>query len=471
MATVRLTGCAVHSVVTPYPPKISPIVSQFSNGEPISCSALFAQELTGVDRALFAAERGRIRQMLGDSQGSSLDLGVAIEEAMTLDDGASISIKRLGISIASLALNDNVLAYRFPAYERILLHTYQALGLLNQSLIANAAPEIRRAMDIQARLLTEREKVVSEAISVTDKDAAAKSAVDELQAKYAGINELAGKVKNSFQNAFSFYLAGLILEMNGEAEASYKEYQNALELASDNSVLQRDVMRAAVLNGRTVELEEYKKRFPKQKSPTRASEAEIVVFFDENLVPERQEIVIPVPVSLRGTVTALAFPTYPKRKLLSKGLNVSVGTNKGKTEPLVDVSALAAHSLKEEFLLTILREILRAATKGYLGITAERLGNTIGSLVTSGYNIASAKADLRSWLLLPDTVQVYRSGIAPGSHKVSFYYPGNKRSEKVSINISAGQKAIVHVVAVGKRLQVNSSIVGSNQAAKTGGME
>ena len=53
------------------------------------------------------------------------------------------------------------------------------------------------------------------------------------------MDALIGNIKNGFQNAFTFYLSGLLYEADKQFDDAYIDYKKALEINSDNSYLQQ----------------------------------------------------------------------------------------------------------------------------------------------------------------------------------------------------------------------------------------
>ncbi len=137
------------------------------------------------DRVLVLMERGTIRQAAGHYDDSSRDLIDAAEHARKLE---TYSVSK---GAASLVVNDSVQAFRGSPYERTLLHAMTALNHFAVTNWDNAAVEARRL-----------------------------------------IESAAAPAKEGFpEDAFSYYVAGLALEMIDDPSNAALLYRKAAAAA------------------------------------------------------------------------------------------------------------------------------------------------------------------------------------------------------------------------------------------------
>src|SRR5690606_7313802 len=73
----------------------------------------------------------------------------------------------------------------------------------------------------------------------------------------------AAKVKNSFQNAYTFYYSALIREADNDLNGAYIDYKKALEIQPDNHYLQADAWRLAKRLGMDDDLQHFRSFFSK----------------------------------------------------------------------------------------------------------------------------------------------------------------------------------------------------------------
>ncbi|MBA4387414.1 MAG: hypothetical protein C0404_05495 [Verrucomicrobia bacterium] len=130
LLAMGLTGCAG--------PRISTARYDFYAGQhERALSHLDPLPDGDTDRLMLLMERGMIKHEKGDHRGSVDDWQSAIATARQLD---YYSVSKGG---ASYVVNDTVMAYRGMPYERVLLHSYSALGYMSLRLWQDAAVEAR----------------------------------------------------------------------------------------------------------------------------------------------------------------------------------------------------------------------------------------------------------------------------------------------------------------------------------------
>lgn len=180
---------------------------------------------------------------------------------------------------------------------------------------------------------------------------------------------------------------------------------------------------------------------------------EIVVFYEEDFVPPKEEVKIPIPLPRVGLV-ALAFPIYGQRWFDPAPLwLVEGGESIGMTEPLCDARALAVKALQEKVPAMVTRQVIRAVAKG---IAAKKSGDYLGpfgELTSILYNYFSENADLRSWNTLPAHVQVMRTRLPAGTHHLSLEMEGSALSHDLEVTVKRGTRTVVRVISAGKSIR------------------
>jgi hypothetical protein len=285
------------------------------------------------------------------------------------------------------------------------------------------------------------------------------------------MDDAAGQVKSSFQNAYTFVVSGVIYEMMRQPGDAYIDYKKALEIFPDNGYLQRDVTRLAQTLGFTQEADEFKRRF--QKGPLKGGKGkeetgELVVFFEEGFAPQKSEVKLTIPVPRVGIVP-MAFPIYKTTSTRYPALSVLKGADViGSTEPICRVDCLAVKALKERLPAIITRQTIRSVAKAAAAKEAENKMGAVGWLAVTLYNVVSENADLRSWLTLPAEAQFMKVTLPAGRQELTLQPEGGGPPATVSVDIKAGQKTILYVIRAGSRLYCRTlpSDQTSAQAAK-----
>jgi len=475
LSALLLSGCAATTTFTAYPSKINPLLNTVQAKQPIDLNACLLSECRSKDGILYDMERGRLAQILGNVDLSMQDFNAAMDRIKQNDEKAKISLSNISANLAAGALNDNAIPYGGAGYERVMLHHYQALNYLNKKDLEGAAVEVRRANVEQEDALKRHEEEIEEAQQrAEERHATALTENPAINTVYAQMDEVAGKVKNSFQNAYTFYLSGYIWEAMQQPNDAYIDYRKALEIYPDNTNLQKDVLRLASELNMTDDLEALKARFAVTPASLPSGSAEVLVLFEDGFVPQKKEVKIALPVPKVGLMT-VAFPVYNDGWTPPRTLNVDEdGTLLGSTEPICDFRALSVKALKEQVPVIATRQAVRLLAKGATTkLAREKLG-AVGELGMSLFNLIGESADLRSWISLPANAQVLRVALPSGTHRLNIVVDGETTPTTVELNAAPGTKNILRVVRTGHQLysaflplvQENSAKIAADTTAQ-----
>lgn len=427
-----------------------------SNRTPVDVSQCLLSECKSNDSILYNMERGRYAQVVGNSDVSMADFKASMERIGENDEKALISASAIGANVASTLTNDNAIPYEGEGYERVLLHHYQALNYLKKRDLEGAGVEVRRANAEQNESLKRFEKELEKSQDAAEEKKVGSNSVSRIETQYAQMDEVAGKVKNSFQNAYTFYVSGFIYELLQQSNDAYIDYKKALEIYPDNRYLQKDVLRLAEKLEMREELEELKLRFPADSKrfidENGVGSGELLVLFEDGFVPQKHEIKIPIPISRGGLVT-IAFPIYKEKWSAQIPLRI-LNNNEliGSTEPICDVRALAVKALKEKAPVIATRQIIRAVAKGVTTAVAKKQMGELGQFASNIWNLVSESADLRSWLTLPANAQILRTTLPPGNYRLALQHPMAAGVTYADVIINADSKTILQVVRAGGQI-------------------
>jgi hypothetical protein len=414
----------------------------------------------GKEQVLFSMEMGRTAQLEGDIAASKKAFEQAIAATRAQDEQAVLAVKGAAAQTTAVLVNDKAIPYRAPSYERTLVHHYQALNYLASNDVIGAGVEVRRANREQGAAQMRHQKEINKAKSknqnetaVASTNGAPETARDpRLASVYAGLDQLAGSVKYSFQNAATFYVSAVIWEMQGERNDAYIDYKKALEIYPDNPFLQQDVVRLGKRLGMREDLEDYAKRFPAAaKTPMDGDgelkgQARLVVIYEEGLVPKKTEVSIPYPLPGAESIGVIALPSYTEVPPGPVPVAVTAGGKAlGSTAPICNVAALAARGLEDQMPGILTRQVARAAAKGTAAYAADNSGSDFAAFAVLMYNILSEQADLRSWLTLPAHIQVLSAWVGPGTQTVALSSPGGGTPWSGEVTFKAGKTTFVYV--------------------------
>ena len=378
----------------------------------------------------------------------------AIGAIQAQEEKAVISASDTLAQAGSLMTNENALPYKARGYEKVFVYHFQALNYLFQGNIEGASVEVRRANQEQVLALERHLKEVDKAHEELEEHKVDHSAVDaKVEQTYAEMDAIIADVKNSLQNAYTFYMSGVFWEIAGEPNDAYIDYKKALEIYPENPYVQQDVIRLAKTLGMSDEYDAFTTRYPEAaavegRQPYEAETGEVVILFEEGFVPQMQGITLPIPTP-NGLVTA-SFPIYRSPRQSTAPFSAYAGDQVlGGTAPICDVYALAAKSLKERLPMMITREVLRAVAKGVIQKQVVDEAGLLGGALTSLYNIATAGADLRAWYTLPYDVQMMRATLPAGAHTLRLVHERTRSTVEPVVNLRAGGTVVIRLVLCG----------------------
>ncbi|MGL5286356.1 MAG: COG3014 family protein, partial [Aeromonas sp.] len=223
--------------------------------------------------------------------------------------------------------------------------------------------------------------------------------------------------------------------------------------APDQPSVQDALLRLARLRGSADELADIEKKVGRKAPPADPTSGQLVVLYEEGLIPLRRELWLPLPISTSAgdfRTFTVALPYYDNWSEPSLPLTISAGGVHGQASELGNIEALAAYDLKERLPGMVTRQLLRLFAKEQVRQVASQQANDIGNLVVGIFNTLSEHADTRSWSTLPARASVWSASLPAGSQSVEL----NGRRERVVIN--PGRTTLVWVNRVAPDLQIRT---------------
>jgi len=335
------------------------------------------------EEVISSLDKGMLRRMTGDYQGSNQILEVAKQEIETLY-GISISE-----NLASVTVNDTLRGYEGDRYEQLLLHAYMAMNYIQLSQLDSARVEMLQANVKMMEWGEEPE-----------------------------------------EDAFVRYLEGIIYEALGEYDSALISYRKAYTVYKEKGgaqypvtplALKKDLLRLLAWQGLWSEYETYKKEFSLTDfKPYKSSSkfGEVVIILNNGLAPIRSESALPIFSSEVQRNLRVAFPVYKEPKKTLYLPQVSVNQQPYLLETVEDVDALARYSLEQAMAGIMARATARAVVKYNTQHTANESSSIAGLLMTVT-NLITERADTRSWTTLPQEIQLQRIVLPVGEHQVT----------------------------------------------------
>ena len=259
--------------------------------------------------------------------------------------------------------------------------------------------------------------------------------------------DIAGRVKNSFQNAYTFYASGVLYEASGHPNDAYIDYKKALQIYPDNPYLQKDVLRLAKELHMDSDLDDYK-GFKVEPEQVNDDQGKVVILYEHGFAPSKGEVSIDLRTD-KGHIAA-AFPTYNGKWQPAVPMAVATDSQPlGMTSPIVDVQAMAAKALEEKLPGMMIRQILRIVAKQKTNDESEKYSPLV-SIATKIFNRVTEKADRRSWLTLPHDAQIFRAYLPGGDHNLQLSNGSAKTT--VQVKVVPKKTTIIRVVGTGPSL-------------------
>ncbi len=335
------------------------------------------------DDVLASLNKGMLRRMTGDYVASNQIFEIAKQRMESL---YGVSLSR---AAASMAINDAVRDYRGDQYEQVLLHAYMAMNYLQLNKLDSARVEMLQA-DVKMMEWGEQ----------PDED------------------------------PFARYFAGMIYESMGEADQALVSYRKALDVYSATAgahlhqvpmMLKKDLLRLLAGQGLWDEYRTKKTEFGLEDfRPTKLSDdfGELIVVLNSGLAPIRTEnSIMTFSSEVQGHVR-VAFPVYAAETPPASGARLNIHGRLIELETVEDIDRLARSALDEDMPLVMARAIARAVVKYQSQKKATEQDALAGFLLTVT-NLATERADTRSWTTLPQEIQMARVMLPAGEHAVS----------------------------------------------------
>jgi len=393
-------------------------------------------------------EKGRIAFLQKNWSQSQKLFTQAYNEIAQESAKAKIQISSSFQNAGAIVSNDSAITYKIPAFEQSMMHSYQALNYLYQGSLESALVEIRRANLVQEHALRNNE---NEIISLQDKMTANGVSLDSLSSRYPSMKNLIGEAKNGFQNAYTFYLSAILYEASGELNDAYIDYKKALEIFPDNYYLQKDVIRLA----KKLDIDDitipYLSKAVSKKTEEKGlnNTGQLVVIYEQNLIIAKQEQKLDLPIFTRHDdlrFFSFSLPIFQESGDRVRSLKLNYLGQDYQSEKIVNLKALASKNLQDSLPSMVTRQVLRILAKEQMRRKMKSEGGDIGNVLASLYNLASERADTRSWLMLPGHIEVMKIDLPEGTHSLQLEHRNGYSN--IDVVIKKGRMSLVNVVAL-----------------------
>ena len=433
----------------------------------------YDSELTGaIDLAAAGKVDGAIKQLEKNNKGSTKDLLYYFElgELQRLNNRYDESQKawmaadarvqawektaianpeKLLGGVTSVLLNDKSMPYEGHDYEKVMLTTRLALDRLAGGDFDTARVDIKRTHEREAVIAEIRRKELQKTEEEAGKRGM-KTSFKELNGYPVQTidNPEINALRNSYESAFSHYLAGFVYEALGEPSLAAAGYRRAIELQPNRPQLE-DAL--AGLDSRVDARDD--------------GFTDVLFVIESGTAPARQsrQFNLPFPHGDRLLIVPVSFPVMAPTQpsFMPAQLQIQGEAPIG-IAVITSIDLMARKALQEEMPGIVLRGIIRSSSKAIAQYQAGKndqsgligLAMAIGSIVTES-------ADERGWRSLPAQIAIARARLRSGEHTITLQTPEGVRSARLDLT---GRYTVV-----GLRLLHRELFVQSPEALAPGG--
>ena len=402
----------------------------------------------GADRLLALYELGGCHHLAGDPGRSLGFFNTADAVAREYEGQALISASEAARNAGAVLTSDAALKYEGFGYEKVMARTLNAINYLFIGDMEGARVEVRKAEEYQ---LLERERHQREIRRAGQRppQGAESARLDNpaVAARYGRLFDSVRNVRNSFENAFTYYLSSQIHLARGEdgLNDAAVEIRRAFELAPEVPEVRAGYLEIARGQGGSFLDEALAALQVADPGPAPApGGASVVVIFEAGLMPPLEEVRLDLPANDR--LYSLAFPIYGPLGPAQAPLILTAGAGTFSTSRVLDTRLLAVKSLQERMPGLLIRGLLGAMAKGEVQRRTEREYGPFAGLVSKLASAVLTSADRRSWLSLPAEVQVGVCRLSAGRQTLALRGPGV--GDSVTLDLAPGSRSFLLVRAL-----------------------
>ena len=235
--------------------------------------------------------------------------------------------------------------------------------------------------------------------------------VEMLQADVTMQEEADGD-SHSGQMASARFLAGVIYELQGERDNAFISYNRAYNIMKARSEPIPDALQTGLLylskrQGRSDDYKKFSAEFQREAEPQEPNEGAWFVFYHDGVVSNKGETRISVFDAEVDTMVSVVMPHYYPSNYYPTPLQLSLADKTAKTQVVENLESRAREDLEKENAKNLAAATVRAVAKYKMVQEAQSKGDLTGVIMNLA-TVASEQADVRSWNMLPATIQVAR---------------------------------------------------------------
>ncbi len=364
---------------------------------------LEAMEAKPRDRAQYLLNRGSLKQLNGNFRGSSEDW----QQAKQIIN--SLQASSISENLGSVTINETLRSFIGSPSEQVLLHGMLAINYLQQQDLDAARVEMLQA-EVTMQKLAEK---------------------DSLRGQLASIN----------------ILSGLIYELNQEPDSAMISYRRALNIIDEQQnpapqQLQISLLTLSQQLGLEQEYDQFRQRFNLNETALKNTSNELWVLYSDGVVSRKQQHFVSVFSPENQQFIALALPFYPPANYAAPPLSINIAGQWHRTDSMENINQRVRSDLKQALPLITATTLTRAVAKFRAADLARKeKGDLAGLLVNIG-NTITEQADLRSWNMLPASLQIARIPLPPDVTKNDIITANHLQPEQI-VSFNKGKQLLL----------------------------
>ena len=428
LAALVLPGCAA---MRSYDSEMRETLARTTPGQVQAAIQTLEKNNKGDKDLLYYMEMGELQRLALQYDKSQTAWMAGDRTVQAWEAAAKLNPLRVSGSVGSYLINDKVRTYEGQDFEKVMLTTRIALNFLAEGNWDNARVAIKQTHEREAVIADVRAKQYVEIEQEAKKKGATTNFRELSGYPVASLDTPSVRaLKNSYQSAFSHYLAGFIYESLGEAGLAAPGYRQALELY-----------------GRSGPLDDALSGLDQRMAARDDGLTDVLFEIETGLVPARvsKEFALPMPINDKIVLVAVSFPVMQTQE---PAVPVSRVVLQGGPEipavQITSVDAMARRSLEDEMPGIMLRGFVRSTSKAIAQYEMQRQAqqqNNDGAAAALGImslalmigSAVTEKADEREWRLLPASINIARAKVPPGSYTVTVETADGPQSVRVNI--------------------------------------
>jgi len=351
---------------------------------------------------LYHLEKGELLRLQGDMTGSFAAWDYADRSIVAWENSSRFSYLKKFTEYSSYVANDKVRFYDGYDFEKVALTTQMALIFMAGANPADARVLIKKTHEREAGIAEKRDLQYL-ALENRAEEQGTSLQYKDLQGYPVATLDAPEVValKNSYQSAFSHYLAGFIYEALNEKDLAAPGYRKAIELRPNTLLLEQALRNL-------------------DKSPLKAGESDVLLIVQTGLAPARSSVRVPISVDVDGEsfITNMSFPIITPDTSTPPVDFITVDGKKHKLTLLNSFGDMALRTLRDDMPGIIERTLIRARSnareQAYL---KKRKPELLEATILQ--QIQREDADTRGWRTLPDKTFVVRLRLKKGVHQLT----------------------------------------------------